>query len=441
MSNDEPTRTRTIHARRVLVDPLPVVLRPGAPAQPSELRLASGSCVVGSGSRAALIIDSETVSRAHAEFRLVPEGVHVKDLGSRNGTFYMGQRIDSAVLSPGTRVLLGTVPLAIDLDSEHVVDPAGPAPASAFRGMVGAAPAMLSLFGMIARLDGSLVPCLVAGESGVGKELVVRALHEGSVVSSGPFVPLNCGAIPRELVASVLFGHRRGAFTGAVDARRGAFGSADGGTLFLDEIGELPLDVQPALLRALETGEITPVGEDTTRKVHVRVVAATHRDLAGLVGEGRFRQDLYYRLAVVTLQVPPLRERRADIPALARLFARQEGLPDLDEDVIEELSQRPLPGNVRELRNAVLAYVALGTLGSPAAPPSSADVAAAASSAPRLDVPYLAQRDALVESFTRQYVAALLQRTRGNQTEAARIAGLDRTYFGRLLAKLGKPKA
>ena len=423
------------------MDPLPVVLRPGAPAQPSELRLASGSCVVGSGSRAALIIDSETVSRAHAEFRLVPEGVHVKDLGSRNGTFYMGQRIDSAVLSPGTRVLLGTVPLAIDLDSEHVVDPAGPAPASAFRGMVGAAPAMLSLFGMIARLDGSLVPCLVAGESGVGKELVVRALHEGSVVSSGPFVPLNCGAIPRELVASVLFGHRRGAFTGAVDARRGAFGSADGGTLFLDEIGELPLDVQPALLRALETGEITPVGEDTTRKVHVRVVAATHRDLAGLVGEGRFRQDLYYRLAVVTLQVPPLRERRADIPALARLFARQEGLPDLDEDVIEELSQRPLPGNVRELRNAVLAYVALGTLGSPAAPPSSADVAAAASSAPRLDVPYLAQRDALVESFTRQYVAALLQRTRGNQTEAARIAGLDRTYFGRLLAKLGKPKA
>jgi DNA-binding NtrC family response regulator len=170
------------------------------------------------------------------------------------------------------------------------------------------------------------------------------------------------------------------------------------------------------------------------------LVAATHRDLAGLVSAGRFRQDLYYRLAVVTLQVPALRERRADIPALARLFARQEGLPDLDEDVIEELSQRPLPGNVRELRNAVLAYVALGTLGSPAIPPSSADPGVAASPAPRLDVPYLAQRDALVESFTRQYVAALLQRTRGNQTEAARIAGLDRTYFGRLLAKLGRPK-
>ena len=138
--------------------------------------------------------------------------------------------------------------------------------------------------------------------------------------------------------------------------------------------------------------------------------------------------------------MPPLRERRADIPALARLFARQEGVPDLDEDVLEELSQRPFPGNVRELRNAVLAYVALGTLGSPSASPVPRDAEAVAGLAPRLDVPYLAQRDALVEAFTRKYLAALLERTRGNQTEAARIAGLDRTYFGRLLAKLGKAR-
>jgi DNA-binding NtrC family response regulator len=283
------------------------------------------------------------------------------------------------------------------------------------------------------------VPCLVLGESGVGKELVVRAIHEGSSIAGGPFVPLNCGAVAKDLVASVLFGHKRGAFTGAFEARRGAFAAAHEGTLFLDEIGELPLEVQPALLRALETGEITPVGEDAPRRVRVRVVAATHRDLGRLVEEGSFRQDLFYRLAVVTLAVPPLRERRADIPALARLFARQEGVPDLDDDVIEELSQRPFPGNVRELRNAVLAYVALGTLGSPG-PSSQAprDAEAMASLTPRLDVPYLAQRDALVEAFTRTYVAALLERTRGNQTEAARIAGLDRTYFGRLLAKLGE---
>jgi DNA-binding NtrC family response regulator len=437
MSSDPSTRT--IHRKRALVDPLPVVLRPGVPAQPSALRLESGSCVVGSGSRAALVIDSPTVSRAHAELTLVPEGVHVKDLGSRNGTFYMGQRIDSAVLSPGTRILLGAVALTIELDVDHIVDRDAPMQASTFRGMVGSSPAMLSLFSMISRLDGSLVPCLVLGESGVGKELVVRAIHEGSSLSAGPFVPLNCGAVARDLVASVLFGHRRGAFTGAVDARRGAFAAAHEGTLFLDEIGELPLEVQPALLRALETGEITPVGEDAPRRVRVRVVAATHRDLARLVEEGSFRQDLFYRLAVVTLGVPPLRDRRADIPALARLFARQEGVPDLEDDVIEELSQRPFPGNVRELRNAVLAYVALGTLGAPS-PANTRDAEGIASLTPRLEVPYLAQRDALVEAFTRKYVAALLERTRGNQTEAARIAGLDRTYFGRLLAKLGRTR-
>jgi DNA-binding NtrC family response regulator len=432
--------TRTLHRQRLLVDPLPVVLRPRGPAKPSELRLMGGACVVGSGSRASLVIDSPTVSRAHAELTLVPEGVQVKDLGSRNGTFYMGQRIASAVLSPGTRILLGEVPLVIELDVDHIVDGGAPVQASAFRGMVGSARSMLSLFAMIARLDGSLVPCLVSGESGVGKELVVRAIHEGSSVSGGPFVPLNCGAIARDLVASVLFGHRRGAFTGAVEARRGAFAAADAGTLFLDEIGELPLEVQPALLRVLETGEIVPVGEDAPRKVRVRVIAATHRNLAGLVSAGSFRQDLFYRLAVVTLSVPPLRERRADIPALARLFARQEGVPDLDDDIVEELSQRPLPGNVRELRNAVLAYVALGALGAHSTSPAPRDGEAAPSFAPRLDLPYLAQRDALVEAFTRKYVAALLERTRGNQTEAARIAGLDRTYFGRLLAKLGKAR-
>jgi DNA-binding NtrC family response regulator len=434
--------TRTIHRQHVLVDPLPVLLRPGVPAEPSFLRLERGSCVVGSGSRASLVIDSPTVSRAHAELTLVPEGVHVKDLGSRNGTFYLGQRIDSAVLAPGTRIMLGDAPLTIELDVEHMVDRSSPLPSSSFRGMVGSAPAMLALFTMISRLDGSLVPCLVLGESGVGKELVVRAIHEGSRVSDGPVVPLNCGAVARELVASALFGHRRGAFTGAVEARRGAFAAADGGTLFLDEIGELPLDVQPALLRALETGEITAVGEDAPRKVRVRLVAATHCDLAALVGQGKFRQDLYYRLAVVTLQVAPLRERREDIPALARLFARQEGVSDLDDELVEELAARPLPGNVRELRNAVLAYVALGTLGPASASPAAAQSAeeTVASLAPRLDVPYLAQRDALVDAFTRKYVASLLERTRGNQTEAARIAGLDRTYFGRLLAKLGRTK-
>ena len=361
MAND--AATRTLHGSSLLVEPLPVVLRPAMKSRPAELRLAEGTCTVGSGSKCDLVIDDPTVSRSHVELSLAPEGVSVRDLGSRNGTFYLGQRITTAVLAPGTRISLGGAGLSIELDAEHLSSTAT-LKATMFRGMTGTAAAMLRLFTIISRLDGSLIPALVLGESGVGKELVARAIHEGSRVASGPFVAVNCGALPRELAASTLFGHRRGAFTGAVATRKGAFVAAEDGTLFLDEIGELPLDLQPALLRALETGEIAAVGEDTPRRVHVRVLAATNRDLPERVRAGQFREDLYFRLAVVTLGVPALRDRREDIPVLARVFARQEGAPDLDDDVIEELSRRDFPGNVRELRNAVRAYLALGSLGS-----------------------------------------------------------------------------
>lgn len=424
--------THTLHRRTLALEPLPIILRTEAPAPPGQFRLTEGSCTVGSGSRSDLVIEDATVSRSHAELTLVPEGVLVRDLGSRNGTFYMGQRLDRAVLSPGTKLLLGAAPLVIELDAAHI-DHEVTLGGALFRGMTGSSPAMLRLFTTIARLDGSLVPVLIRGESGVGKELVARAIHEGSRVTNGPYVAINCGALSRELVASSLFGHARGAFTGAVSARPGAFAVAHEGTLFLDEIAELPLDVQATLLRALETGEIIPLGQDTARRVRVRVIAATHRDLLDRVRSGQFREDLYFRLAVVTLNVPPLREHREDIPALARSFARQEGAPDLDEDIISELSSRDFPGNVRELRNAVLAFLALGSLGGPTQEPRPAEELGAI----RFDAPYLAQRDALVESFTRKYVTSLLQQTNGNQSEAARIAGLDRTYFGRMLAKLG----
>jgi DNA-binding NtrC family response regulator len=238
-------------------------------------------------------------------------------------------------------------------------------------------------------------------------------------------------------VASTLFGHARGAFTGAVSARQGAFVSAHEGTLFLDEVGELPLDAQASLLRALESGEVLPLGQDNARSVRVRVLAATNRDLVERVRAGVFREDLYFRLAVVTLVVPPLRERREDIADLARSFARQEGASDLEDDVVAELTQRDFPGNVRELRNAVLAYLALGQLGvASAAPEVATDVRA-----PRLDVPYLAQRDALVEAFTRDYLIKLLEHANGNHVQAARVAGLDRTYLGRMVNKLGLSRA
>jgi DNA-binding NtrC family response regulator len=426
--------TRTLHRSSLLVDPLPVVLRCPA-GRPPAFHLNEGKCVVGAGSRCDIVIDDKAVSRSHAEFTLVPEGVLVRDEGSRNGTFYMGQRIASAVLSPGTRLLLGATPLSIELDSEHLTS-TSPLPGTLFRGMTGTAPAMLRLFTTISRLDGSLVSVLVLGESGVGKELVARAIHEGSRAGGGPFVAVNCGALSREMVSSALFGHRRGAFTGAVAARKGAFAAAEGGTLFLDEIGELPLDVQPALLRALETGEVLPLGEDTPFKARVRVVAATNRDLTERIRAGLFREDLYFRLAVVALSVPSLRERKEDIPVLARVFARQEGLPDLEDDVVEDLCARDYAGNVRELRNAVLAYVALGGV---TAPPASVPVPVQTDAKVTFDTPYLRQRDAMVDAFTRRYVTALLEHTHGNQSEAARVAGLDRTYLGRLMNKLGFP--
>ena len=429
MLTDGPTRT--LHRSKLVIDPLPVILKSSA----AQVRLEDGTCLVGSGSRSNLVLDDPTVSRSHAEFSLVPEGVRVRDLGSRNGTFYQGQRLTSAILSPGTRLLLGGAPLSIELDEGHLAH-AATLGGSLFRGMTGASALMLRLFTTISRLDGSLVPVLVRGETGVGKELVARAIHEGSRVGAGPFVPVNCGALSRELVASTLFGHARGAFTGAISARQGAFLSAHEGTLFLDEIGELPLDSQASLLRALESGEVVPLGQDSARSVRVRVLAATHSDLVERVRAGLFREDLYFRLAVVTLVVPPVRERREDIPELARCFARQEGASDLDEDVIAELALRDFPGNVRELRNAVLAYLALGQLGTePVAPAAAASTEHAL--APRFDIPYLTQRDALVETFTRDYLTQLLEHSNGNQVQAARTAGLDRTYLGRMLSKLG----
>jgi DNA-binding NtrC family response regulator len=302
-------------------------------------RLSHGKCVVGSAPGCDVVV---------AQPELVAEGVAVRDLGSRNGTFYLGQRVERMVLGLGGQIEIGATTLIIDADADSLQSGelyAG----DTFRGMVGGSAVMRRLFATLARLDGSLVSVLVRGESGVGKELVARAIHAGSSVSSGPLSVVNCGAIPRDLAASELFGHRRGAFTGAVDHHRGAFESADGGTLFLDEIGELPLEVQPMLLRVLETGEVRALGSEQSRQVRVRLICATHRDLQEEVAAGRFREDLYYRLAVVTLEVPPLRDRPEDVAPLARRFAVAAGLQELPSQVMERLQAQPWRGNAREL--------------------------------------------------------------------------------------------
>lgn len=417
--------------------PIGVVLRvAGAPCTPNSLRLHDGACLVGSAPECDLVVNDRAVSRRHVELRLVPEGVSVRDLGSRNGTFYLGQRVESMTLGVGGRVVLGAnAALLIDADEKTLNDGLS-YQQDEYRGVVGVSPAMRRLFGVLERLEGSLVTVLVEGESGVGKEVIARALHAGSRVASGPFVAVNCGAIPRELIASELFGHRRGAFTGAVEARRGAFEVAHGGTLFLDEIAELPLEVQPMLLRVLEAGEIRAVGDDHARTVKVRLVAATNQQLGQRVQAGDFREDLYYRLAVVRLRVPPLRERAEDIEPLALRFARAEGLSGLPRPVLDQLRSRTFQGNARELRNLVQAFAALGALPEPAG--TGRDLRTLAlRQAVDLKRPFLEQRDELMDAFTRQYLETLLAHTNGNQSAAAELAGLDRTYLGRLLTKLG----
>ncbi|MBX3223831.1 MAG: sigma 54-dependent Fis family transcriptional regulator [Labilithrix sp.] len=434
-----PHETVSLAHRTAIAAPLGAIVRVlGARATPKAFRLERGTCILGAGKDCQIVVDNPSVSRQHVELGLVPEGISVRDLGSRNGTFYLGQRVQAMTLAPGARIHLGPVEVALDPDLD-TLGAAEPHPEPTYRGMIGASLCMRALFGALTRLEGSLVTVLVTGESGAGKELVARALHEGSSVAGGPLVVVNCGAIAPDLVASELFGHRRGAFTGASDARKGAFESADGGTLFLDEIGELPLDVQPMLLRALEAGEIRAVGADRSTEVRVRVVAATHRDLRGEVRANRFREDLYYRVAVVELAVPPLRDRVDDVEDLANRFAHASGLGALPPEIVARLRSRLWPGNVRELRNVVQAYAALGRL---PGDQGAADAASGDALERRIDVtrPYADQKDDLVDEFTRAYLVRLMQHTGGNQSAAARLSGLDRSWLWRLLVKHGIAK-
>jgi len=421
----------TLPLQSAVAVPLPVVVRlVGANA--SFLLRPGATCTVGSADACDLVVASPTVSRQHVELTLVPEGIRVRDRASTNGTFYLGQRIVEAVLAPSATLRIGSVDLSFALDADGLLS-LPTYTESTYRGVLGASSAMRRLFAVLVRLEGSLAPVLLEGESGVGKEVVAKAIHDGSRVATGPFVAVNCGALPSDLVASELFGHKKGAFTGAAETRRGLFDAADGGTLFLDEIGELPLELQPHLLRALETGEVRPVGSDAGHRVKVRVVAATNRNVDEEVAAGRFREDLLYRLGVVRLRIPPLRERVEDIPALAAHFAGDEPLP---APVVERLKARPFPGNVRELRNAVQAWSALGVLPEPRRS-SSATLELALDEMVDPRAAYGPQKDALVDRFTAIYLRRLLEDAGGSQTAAARIADLDRGYLGRLLAKHG----
>jgi DNA-binding NtrC family response regulator len=406
-------------------------------AHPAEFFLQNGSCDVGAGAGVDILIDDPAVSRKHARFTLVAEGIQFEDLDSRNGSFYLGQRISKAVLGLGSRLQIGGVVLALEPDRASL-DKTRPSQLTHYGDLCGVSAAMRRLFGLLQKLEGSLVSVMLEGESGTGKELVAKAIHEQSRVSAGPFVAINCGTLDRTLARSELFGHRRGAFSGATENHAGAFAEANHGTLFLDEIGELPLDVQPLLLRALETGSIARLGEVTERPVAVRILCATHRALSEAVNAGRFREDLLYRLQVVQLRIPPLRERLDDLDLLMRDICLKTGSAELPAEIVAQLRAHSWPGNVRQLKNSILAFGALGELPTESRPTSGS---LEASFANFIDVltPYAVQKEALLQLFSRLYVERLLEHTNGNQSEAARLSKMDRSHLNKL-ANAFKPR-
>jgi transcriptional regulator with GAF, ATPase, and Fis domain len=394
---------------------------------------------IGTAQSNELPLRDRTVSRFHCEVRIARNVAHLVDSGSTNGTFVDGVRVRDAELSAGSKVRLGATVLSVSASGERrLVDLS---PRHSFGGVLGVSVEMRRLYAILEKIAPTDTTVLIQGETGCGKELVARAIHDASARAQQPFVVVDCGAIAENLIESELFGHVRGAFSGAVSDRRGLFEEADGGTLFLDEIGELPPALQPKLLRVLEGFEVRRVGSNASKRVDVRVVAATNRPLAESVNAGTFREDLYYRIAVVDLLLPPLRARRDDIPLLAQhFFSRYAGEKEnMPEELLSSLGSRAWPGNVRELRNFIERSVSLGF--KPTAPTS--DLVRDAAHATRLEevVPsHLPLKDARLvwtEQFEILYVKALLEKTSGNVTRAAELAGVNRRSLQRLIASLG----
>ncbi|RLB56761.1 MAG: hypothetical protein DRJ42_02485 [Deltaproteobacteria bacterium] len=385
-----------------------------------------------------LVLTDPTVSRFHVELATSGEGIRVEDHGSTNGTLFEGARIHQGVLPAGATLTLGNTVLRLDGGGRVTIELHDE---DELAGLYGRTPIMRRLMAQIERAAAADSAILVVGESGTGKELVARALHDRGRRRDAPFVTVDCGSLSPGLVASELFGHEKGAFTGAATQHAGAFERANGGTLFLDEVGELPNALQATLLGALERRRFRRVGGREEIAVDVRVVGATHRDLRAEVNAGTFRLDLYYRLAVVVLRIPPLRERREDIPILVEHFLREAGaLEDVSKvvppDAMEALAAHAWPGNVRELRNVVEATLVMGEappLGdAPTGPDGTMDVVEAA-----LGHGYKEARGAVLDDFERRYCDALLSRAGGNVSRAARDARMDRTYLIKLLVKHG----
>ncbi len=405
------------------------------------------TCRIGSHPSNDLVLEDATISRFHCRLTREAGAWRLVDAGSTNGTRIEGLKVLTAELEREVVVTLGDSILRISPDGRGE---ARTVPVvQGFGALVGSSPAMQTLFDMLARVAASDIDVLLQGESGTGKEVVATELVQRSSRADGPLVVVDCGAISPSLVESELFGHVRGAFTGAERDREGAFEAADGGTVFLDEIGELPLELQPKLLRALEAREVRRVGTTKARRVDVRVVAATHRDLEREINRGRFREDLYYRLAKVSVHVPPLRERLEDLPLLVKGFLasmQEDGVAKYFERlfspaVLADMQGYDWPGNVRELRNFVERSMVLESV--PKAGRGSASGSMLAVRTPDVmsvvdrTVPFRIAKERAIEAFERAYLAPVLEECQGNMSKAARTAKMDRMYLHQLAQKHG----
>jgi len=396
-----------------------------------------------------LVLPDDTVSRHHCELTRSPTGIQIKDLGSTNHTKVGTTTVNEATITPGATLTVGDVEVILrsEPNRAHIL----PSEASEFGEALGPSLAMRTLFGVLEHIAGTDAPVLLEGETGTGKDVLARSIHKKSKRESQPFVVVDCGAVSYNLIESELFGHERGAFTGAVATRQGAFETAGAGTVFLDEVGELPLDVQPKLLRVLENGDYRRVGGNRNMKAQARVIAATKRNLKEEVERGKFREDLYFRLAVVPIYVPPLRQRREDVPMLVEHFLDVAKKRDpnaanvrLNKETVAALAAHDWPGNVRELRNVLdrAIYIATASgdsdlrlvdlpVSAPARRSGPAEFAFEAGESYR-DV-----KTRFESEFEKAFVAWLLERHAGNISAAAREAKMDRKHLYDLARKHG----
>jgi DNA-binding NtrC family response regulator len=409
-----------------------------------------------------LVLSDKAVSGTHFEIVGRDDGYRLRDLDSTNGTYCGDLRVKEVYLRPGTVFRVGHTQMRFE--PMHDVVEIALSSADRFDRVIGSSIRMREIFASLERVAPSDLTCMVTGETGTGKEMIARGIHNASPRKQKPFIVLDCGAIPRDLIESTLFGHEKGSFTGAVGQHRGCFEQADKGTIFLDEIGELDINLQPKLLRVLENREIKRVGGDRTIKVDVRVIAATNRDLRQMVNAGTFREDLYFRLSVIHVELPPLRERREDIPQLVHHFLREvaerrQMQLSISVDAMAALVAHSWPGNVRELRNVVERAASLcegptitrtdltfGRDGNPRPGVAAAGGKPGVASASTGPVPvggfelqpgmeFKDAKQRVVDAFERAYLTDLLKRHAGNITRAAQEAGLTRYHLRELLKR------